>query len=155
MCYILQLIANTKDLALCKNVVKTFGVLCENLDGGLFTGDKEFIKIFTEVFQTLVSFGKDRSGVTQYDWQMISLMAINDISSCLSYNAAVGKKFIALSIPVLLQFIIANNPQSSILQRLKSNLHVEDDGKRLSRAHLQNPIAKLPNKLMMISPMIL
>ena len=69
-------------------------VFCENLDGGLFTGDKEFIKIFTEVFQTLVSFGKDRSGVTQYDWQMISLMAINDISSCLSYNAAVGKSLL-------------------------------------------------------------
>ncbi|KAF6062761.1 UME domain containing protein [Candida albicans] len=147
VCYILQSIANTKDLALCKNVVKTFGVLCENLDGGLFTGDKEFIKIFTEVFQTLVSFGKDRSGVTQYDWQMISLMAINDISSCLSYNAAVGKKFIALSIPVLLQFIIANNPQSSILQRLKSNLHVEDDGKRLSRAHSQKSHSKIAQQI--------
>ncbi|EMG49561.1 Protein EFR3, partial [Candida maltosa Xu316] len=134
VCDILHMISTTKDLVLCKNIVRTFGTLSDNLDGALFTGDKEFVKIFTEVFQTLLSFGKDRSGVSQYDWQMISLMAINHISKCLGYNATVGKKFVALSIPNLIQVILANNSQSAILQRLKANIHIEDDGKRLSRA---------------------
>lgn len=137
VCDIFQTILNTKDLALCKSVVKTFGILCDKLDGALFTGDKYFVRVFTDVFQTLATMGKDRSGVSQYDWQMISLMSIKHISKCLSYNQTCGKKFVALSIPTLVQTIITNNPQSSILQKLKSNLHEEDNGRRLSRVQLQ------------------
>ncbi|RCK63178.1 Protein EFR3 [Candida viswanathii] len=137
VCDILYTIISSKDLALCKSVVKTFGILCDNLDGALFTGDKEFVRIFTEVFLALASLGKDRSGVSQYDWQMISLMAINNISKCLGYNQTCGKKFIALSVPTLIHTIVTNNPHSAIQQKLKSSLHEEDNGKRLSRAQLQ------------------
>ena len=137
MCQILQIIINTKELALCKSVVKTFGILCDNLDGGLFTGDKEFVKIFTDVFLILAGIGKDRSGVSQYDWQMISLMSINYISKCLSYNQTCGKKFIALSIPTLIQTIATNNSQTVLEKKIRSNLHEEDNGKRLSRVQLQ------------------
>lgn len=137
VCQILQIIINTKELALCKSVVKTFGILCDNLDGGLFTGDKEFVKIFTDVFLILAGIGKDRSGVSQYDWQMISLMSINYISKCLSYNQTCGKKFIALSIPTLIQTIATNNSQTVLEKKIRSNLHEEDNGKRLSRVQLQ------------------
>ncbi|CAI5756899.1 unnamed protein product [Candida verbasci] len=132
-CDILFTILNTKDVALCKVAVKTYGALCDKLDGALFSGDKDFVKKFTEVSQLLISFGKEKTtGLNQYEWQMISLMAINDISKCLGHNATVSKKFIALSVPTLIQVILSNNAQSSILQRLKSNVNIETD-KRLSR----------------------
>lgn len=135
-CNILKICLDTRDIAVCKNVVKTYGVLCEKLDGALFSGDKEFVQDFTDVSLTLISFGKDsQSSQSQLEWQMISLFAIKHISNCLGYTNNSSKKFIALSIPYLIQVIMQHNNISSLMQRLRTNMNIEssDGTKRLSR----------------------
>ncbi|KAI3406813.2 EFR3 [Candida oxycetoniae] len=140
VCKILKICLDTKDFAVCKTVVKTYGVLCDKLDGALFSGDKEFINDFTEVSQTLISFGKEKQPLqNQYEWQMISLLAIKDISNCLGYTSNTLKRFIALSVPYLVQIIMQNNNVSSLLQRVRMNINVEssDGSRKLSRVQSQ------------------
>lgn len=134
ICQILKIVLDTKDISLCKSAVQTYGVFCENLEGPLFTGDKDFVIKFTQVSQIMISYGKCESGPNQYEWQMISLLAISHICKCLGHNASVSRKFILMSIPMLAGMIHYNSSQQSILQRLRSNVNVESN--RLSRVVL-------------------
>ncbi|KAI5960564.1 EFR3 [Candida pseudojiufengensis] len=138
VCTIMKICLDTKDISVCKNVVKTYEVLCKNLDGALFSGDKEFVQEFTDLSQQLINTGKEKNiNQNQLDWQMISIKAINSISNCLGYSNNTSKKFIAISIPFLIQIIMHNNNISSLVSKLKSNINVESDGKRLSRVQSQ------------------
>ncbi|EGW30964.1 uncharacterized protein SPAPADRAFT_56898 [Spathaspora passalidarum NRRL Y-27907] len=146
VCDILQTVLDTQDVALCKNAIKTFAVLCEKSDGPLFTGDKTFVLKFTQLSQTFISFGTKKTGPNQYEWQMISLMAINHVSKCLGHSSAVSGKLISMSIPMLTQAIKSNNSQTGILTRLKLNVNDESvEDRRLSRvvsAKTQQDIAR-------------
>lgn len=147
-CIILKICLDTKDIAVCKSVVKTYAELCEKMDGALFGGDKEFVQDFTDLTQQLISFGKEKNiSQNQYDWQMVSLKAIYAISNCLGFTSSSSKKFIAVSIPFLIQVIMHNNNISSLMQRLKSSLNVESDGKRLSRVQLQKSQTQVNNQI--------
>ncbi|CAK9435703.1 uncharacterized protein LODBEIA_P04300 [Lodderomyces beijingensis] len=149
-CNILKICLDTKDIAICKSVVTTYGVLCEKMDGALFGGDKEFVLDFTDVSQILISFGKEKhSAQNQLEWEMISLLAIKDISSCLGYTTNTSKKFIALSIPFLIQIIMQNNSISSLVQRLRTVINVESShgNKKLSRVHSQKSQTRINKQI--------
>ncbi|KAK6459184.1 uncharacterized protein RJT20DRAFT_143732 [Scheffersomyces xylosifermentans] len=136
VCSILGSVLGTKELALCKSVVTTYGVFCQHLDGGLFSGDKGFVESFTNVSQDLISTGSknsDAKGPNQLEWRMIALMAIKDISPCLGYNAKIGSKFISMAIPFLTKTIQTHSSQQNLLTRLRSNVNVESENHRLSR----------------------
>lgn len=147
-CTIFKTCLDTKDIAVCKSVVKTYEVLCQKMDGALFGGDKEFVQDFTDLTQQLISFGKEKNiSQNQYDWQMVSLKAIYAISNCLGFTSSTSKKFIAVSIPFLIQILLHNNNISSLMQRLKSSINVESDGKRLSRVQLHKSHTQLTNQI--------
>ncbi|KAG7663576.1 EFR3 [[Candida] subhashii] len=133
VCGILRIALDTKDIALCKSAVSTYAVFCEKLEGPLFTGDKIFVVKFTEITKSLISYGKCGSGPNQYEWQMISLVAISHLCKCLGHNASVSKQFIVMSIPMLAGMIHTNTPEPVILSRLRSNVNVESEDQRLSR----------------------
>ncbi|ABN64640.2 predicted protein [Scheffersomyces stipitis CBS 6054] len=136
VCSILTSILNTKDLSLCKSVVNTYGVFCENLDGGLFSGDKAFVDLFTSLSEDLILTGSKNSqapGPNQLEWKMIALMAIRHISPCLSHSTKIATKFINISIPFLSKTIHSTNSQSNLLSRVRSNINVEGDDRRLQR----------------------
>ncbi|CCG21076.1 hypothetical protein CORT_0A06910 [Candida orthopsilosis Co 90-125] len=147
-CTIFKTCLDTKDIAVCKSVVKTYEVLCQKMDGALFGGDKEFVQDFTDLTQQLISFGKEKNiSQNQYDWQMVSLKAIYAISNCLGFTSSTSKKFIAVSIPFLIQILLHNNNISSLMQRLKSSINVESDGKRLSRVQSHKSHTQLTNQI--------
>ncbi|KAG5417549.1 EFR3 [Candida metapsilosis] len=147
-CNIFRICLDTKDIAVCKNVVKTYEVLCQKMDAALFGGDKEFVQDFTDLTQQLIACGKEKNiSQNQYDWQMVSLKAIYAVSNCLGYTSSTSKKFIAVSIPFLIQILLHNNNISSLMQRLKGNLNVESDGKRLSRVQSHKSQTQLHNQI--------
>lgn len=146
VCSILTSILNTKDLSLCKSVVNTYGVFCENLDGGLFSGDKAFVDLFTSLSEDLILTGSKNlqaPGPNQLEWKMIALMAIRHISPCLSHSTKIATKFINISIPFLLKTIHSTNSQSNLLSRVRSNINVEGDDRRLQRVLL----SKVPQNI--------
>ncbi|RLV93928.1 Protein EFR3 [Spathaspora sp. JA1] len=132
VCDILQTILDINDVALGKNAIHTYGVFCRNLTSPLFTGDKAFVIKFTSLSQTLISFGWSKtSGPNQYEWQMISLLAINHISNCLGHNPTTTEQFITMCIPMLIHIVQKNTSQQGILARM--NVNIESENRRLSR----------------------
>ncbi|KAK6461417.1 hypothetical protein DFJ63DRAFT_288500 [Scheffersomyces coipomensis] len=136
ICSMLQSILAIKDLPLCKSVVKTYSVLCDKLDEGLFTGDKEFVHSFSSLSENLInlaSYNSEEKKPNQLEWKMIALLAIKHISHCLGYNTKISTKFIGISIPFLMRTVQINNNQRSLLTRLRSNVNVEIEDRRLSK----------------------
>ncbi|KAK6205542.1 uncharacterized protein RJT21DRAFT_118037 [Scheffersomyces amazonensis] len=132
----LQSVLSTKDLILCKSVVKTYTVLCDKLDEGLFTGDKEFVNSFSTLSEAIINlstYNSEEKKPNQLEWKMIALLAIKHISHCLGYNAKISTKFIGLSIPILIKTVQNTNTQRNLLTRLRSNINIETDDRRLSR----------------------
>ncbi|KAG7191724.1 plasma membrane localization protein [Scheffersomyces spartinae] len=144
---ILNSIILTNDLALCKNAIKTYRVLCNHLDGGLFTGDQEFVMLFTSITKLLIGLGSDPkniNGPNTMEWKMISLMCCRHVSNCIGFNVTSGSVMLQLAVPLLVSTIHGNSSQSNLLTRLNSNVNIEfgtvttggDDGKggrRLSK----------------------
>lgn len=136
VCSILKSVLQSMDLSLCKHAIKTYGVLCSKLDGGLFSGDKEFVDSFSDLTKTFIGVGKanlKKQGPNTLEWQMISLMTCRYLSNCLGYNSKFSKKFIELCIPILTETIYANNKQSNLLTILKTNVNIEDENHHLGR----------------------
>ncbi|CUM45323.1 Protein EFR3 [Debaryomyces fabryi] len=139
VCSILKSVLQSKDLSLCKHAIQTYGVLCSKLDGGLFSGDKEFVDSFGSLSQSLINIGKEnlkKQGPNNLEWQMISLMTCRYLSNCLGYNNKFSKKFIEICIPILTDTVHANNKQSNLLAILKSNVNIEDESHHLGRISL-------------------
>lgn len=139
VCSILKSVLQSKDLSLCKHAIQTYGVLCSKLDGGLFSGDKEFVDSFSSLSQNLINIGKEnlkKQGPNNLEWQMISLMTCRYLSNCLGYNSKFSKKFIEICIPILTDTVYANNKESNLLAILKSNVNIEDESHHLGRIAL-------------------
>ncbi|CUM47726.1 unnamed protein product [Debaryomyces tyrocola] len=139
VCSILKSVLQSKDLSLCKHAIQTYGVLCSKLDGGLFSGDKEFVDSFGSLSQKLINIGSEnlkKLGPNNLEWQMISLMTCRYLSNCLGYNSKFSKKFIEICIPILTETVQANNKQSNLLAILKSNVNIEDENHHLGRIAL-------------------
>lgn len=136
VCSILTSILNTGDLALCKSLVATYGVLCSKLDGGLFSGDKDFVDSFSKLTDNLIDGGVSKmatSDPNQKEWKMIALLASRYVFHCLSYNAAVAHRFIDKCVALLALTVHEVSNYDNLLVRLNSNLNVEKDERRISR----------------------
>lgn len=135
VCSILTSVLNTGELPLCKSVVATYGVLCSKLDGGLFSGDKAFVKSFTDLSDNLVRLGVDKlktAGPNQKEWAMLSLITSRSVFNCLGFNTSVSRKFIGSCVPLLAQTVKNATSYDTLLKRLNSNLNVEKDDRRVS-----------------------
>ncbi len=109
VCSVIAAILNVKDVALSKSALKTYGTLCSKLDGGLFSGDKDFISKFTEVSKALIGFDDPALVSTRspdyLDWKMISILACGHVSKCIGFNNKLAKYFTNLCIPLCLDII--------------------------------------------------
>lgn len=124
VCTILRLILKVHDVALRKSVLKTYGVLCEHLDGGLFSGDKEFVDSFTVLSQLLIDSAKETvAGPDLLDWKLISVLACEYVSNCIGFNIKVAKHFTTECIPLLLDIVKPNNS----VQVLRERFHVNEN----------------------------
>lgn len=109
VCSVIAAILNVKDVALSKSALKTYGTLCSKLDGGLFSGDKDFISKFTEVSKALIGVDDPALVSTRspdyLDWKMISILACGHVSNCIGFNNKLAKYFTNLCIPFCLDII--------------------------------------------------
>lgn len=136
VCTILTLVLNTGELPLCKSLVATYGVLCSKLDGGLFTGDKEFVNTFTRLTDSVIDVGVTKlksKGPNQREWMFISLLTSRHVFNCLGFNAAVSHRFVAKCVPLLSSIVRGYCSYDTLLTQLNSNLNVEKDDRRVSR----------------------
>lgn len=128
VCSILLTILNLKELPLCKSLALTYGVLCAKLDNGLFTGDKEFVDLFTQLTQNMISTGESQLKVETTnlrEWKMVSLLTSRHVFHCLGFNARISKTFLSMCVPLLILTVHKTTSNESLLARLNSNLNVE------------------------------
>lgn len=112
-------------IALGKAVLSTYGVLCRNLDGGLFAGDKSFVKALVRISERLINLGaNNKTGPSALEWQMISLMCIRSLSYCLSNSPEVSALMMKKVLPPLIDTFHENSTDDS-LHRYFSNEGVE------------------------------
>ncbi|SGZ50479.1 CIC11C00000005393 [Sungouiella intermedia] len=136
VCSILTSVLNTGELPLCKSLVATYGVLCSKLDGGLFTGDKDFVESFSRLTDGLLDVGVTKlkiPGPNQREWLLLSLLTSRYVFNCLGFNAAVSHRFIGKCVPLLTATVRDYSSYDTLLNRLNSNLNVEKDDRRVSR----------------------
>lgn len=122
VCSILQTVLTTKDLALCKSALHTYGVFCAKLDGSLFPGNKLFVDLFSLLLESFVSIhddmAYDKPNPNFLDWRMILLIACRHLSSCVGYDAKFGHKFINKIVPIFLATIHEANSIDLLLAKL-------------------------------------
>lgn len=136
VCTILTLVLNTGELPLSKSLVATYGVLCSKLDGGLFTGDKNFVDTFTRLTDSVIDTGVTKlkiKGPNQREWMFLSLLTSRHVFNCLGFNPAVSRRFVAKCVPLLSSIVRGYCSYDTLLTRLNSNLNVEMDDRRVSR----------------------
>lgn len=136
VCSVLTSVLNTGELPLCKSLVATYGVFSSKLDGGLFTGDKEFVEAFTKLTDNLIHVGITKlqvPGPNQKEWKMIALLTSRFVFNCLSYNASISDRFIGTCVPLLALTVREHSTFDTLLDRLNSNLNVEKEERRISR----------------------
>lgn len=124
VCLILLLILKIKDVALSKSALTTYGVLCSNLDGGLFYGDKVFIDQFKEVSQQLINITSASSSSDLLDWKLISMLACSHVTNCLAYNSKLAKYFVSLCIPLCVDVVKHGNTEQELKGRLNNNMEL-------------------------------
>lgn len=130
VCSILLSVLNTKELPLCKSLVGTYGVFCSRLDGGLFSGDKDFVDLFTLLTEQLIATGVNQSKLQApnlREWHMVALMTCRHVFNCLGFNAQLSKKFMGICVPLLTDTVLSASNYSNLLTRLNSNLNVDLD----------------------------
>lgn len=130
VCSILVTVLNTRELPLCKALVGTYGVLCAQLDGGLFSGDKEFVDLFTELTEQMINTGVAQLKAqtpTQMEWRMISLITSRHVFNCLGFNTRLSRKFLGICVPLLSLAVLHTSSYNDLLTRLNSNLNVEPE----------------------------
>ncbi|CUM65255.1 uncharacterized protein PRCAT00002888001 [Priceomyces carsonii] len=134
VCSILQSILKTGDLSLCKSVLRTYGTFCSKLDSGLFSGDKTFVDVFSNLTYSLIEIGDSNLRLEKLnllEWKMISIMTCRYLSSCLGYSTTFGKKFIKIASSLLIDTVITSTSVTGLLSRLTNNVNVESDPHRL------------------------
>lgn len=137
VCMIMMSIVGTRELPLVKLTVRTYGVLCQKLDGDLFSGDKDFVDLYCQVTQELVNLGVSRlsqNSPTSLEWRRVSLVTASHVFLCVGYNGSVSKKFLSLCVPLLADQVHALMSHDMLLGRLNTNLNVDKDiDRRLSK----------------------
>lgn len=137
VCTIMMSIVGTRELPLVKLAVRTYGVLCQKLDGDLFSGDKEFVDLYCQVTEELVTLGVSKLTLATpntLEWRRVSLTTARHVFNCVGFNGQVSKKFLALCVPLLADQVHALMSHDTLLSRLNSNLNVDkDNDRRLSK----------------------
>lgn len=137
VCTIMMSIVGTRELPLVKLAVRTYGVLCRKLDGNLFSGDKDFVDLYCQVTEELVTLGVSKLSVatpTALEWRRVSLITACHVFNCVGFNGHVSKKFISMCVPLLADQVHALMSHDSLLGRLNTNLNVDKDiERRLSK----------------------
>lgn len=135
VCEILQKILSLSELPLCKSLQTTYGILCRRLDNGLFSGDKLFVDMFSNLTQQMISVGLIQMGVdstNSSEWHMFTLLTCRHVFHCLAFNSSLREKFVALCVPILSRAIYNSYSKDMMMKRLKSNLNLElETGPRL------------------------
>lgn len=134
---ILRLVLSVKELPLVRELVTTYGKFCSKLDGGLFSGDKDFVLAFTALTELLISTGNHQLGAVstnKLEWKMVALLTARHAFNCLGFNARLLLRFIELCVPLLAHAVLARSSSSDLTNRLNLNLKVESEDKQpLSR----------------------
>jgi hypothetical protein len=125
VCEILLEVLKLKDYQLCKSVLKVYGVLTSNLDSALFAGDKMFVNTFTVLSDQLINLDSN-SGPNQLEWKTVSLLSIQYASSCLYYNADLGRHLIEIALPPLIELVHTNVDFKQLVQQVRQNINLED-----------------------------
>lgn len=137
VCSILSLILTTKELPICKLLISTYGIFCDKLDNGLFSGDKEFVSLFSNLTSKMVSLTESQlvlEAANRKEWKLLSLMTCRHAFKCLGYNALLNQKLISKSVGLLAECIAESMSYEQLSSQLKSNLHMDYDAEKgLSR----------------------
>ncbi|EGV60575.1 plasma membrane localization protein [Yamadazyma tenuis] len=127
------------DLTLAKAVLDTYGVLCKNLDRGLFAGDKEFVNSFSRFSQTLIDTtmkSSAKGGPNSWEWKLISLLACRYLSGCLSNSPEISKSMLHKIIPILIDTFFENDHE----RILSGSLSLDGESVKLSKIHTSKTI---------------
>lgn len=133
VCEILLQILTLLELPLCKVLVSTYGVLCKKLDDGLFSGDKQFVDMFSKLTQQMISVGQmqlDIDSTNSREWRIFALLTARYVFNCLGFNASLSSKFVSLCVPLLARAVSNTYSKDMMLTRLQSNLNVEQETMR-------------------------
>lgn len=133
VCEILLQILTLLELPLCKVLISTYGVLCKKLDDGLFSGDKQFVDMFSKLSQQMISVGQmqlDIDSTNSREWRIFALLTARYVFNCLGFNANLSSKFVSLCVPLLARTVLNTYSKDMMLTRLQSNLNVEQDTMR-------------------------
>lgn len=155
VCTIMMSIVGTRELPLVKLAVRTYGVLCQKLDGDLFSGDKEFVLLFCQVTEELVTLGMSKLNLASpntLDWSWVSLATAHHVFICMGFNGHVRRKFLALCVPLLTAQVHSLMPHDILLSRLHSNLNVEKDSERRLSSVNTGRSAKTPHASRLVDP---
>lgn len=149
VCSILLTILHLHELPLCKTLVRTYGVLCSKLDNGLFTGDKDFVDLFTQLTLNMISTADAQLKVettNTNEWRMIALLTSRHVFHCLAFNPRISRTYLAICVPLLILTVRLTTSNEALLTRLNSNLNVErGNEKRLSYSVTNRTAAHLSN----------
>lgn len=135
ICSILNSILDTKDLLVCKVLLDTYRVFCNKLDETLFSGDKEFVDLFSTLSKKLISFGADkqRSGPNELDWLILSVKSCKYMTKCTGYDSKMNRKFINLFTPMLLNVVKDGVSEQGLINKLGTSINIEDNKTKLSK----------------------
>lgn len=147
VCKIMLAILNTQELPLIRLLVQTYGVLCSKLDGGLFSGDKDFVDLFCQLSTGLISQGVSKlnqPSLNVLEWKRISLATCRHLFKCIGYNTHVSKSLLSLCVPLLTEQVHSSSSHDDLLKRLHANLNVENDAdRRLSKSVTGRSMSKM------------
>lgn len=133
VCDILLQILTLEELPLCKTLVATYGVLCNKLDDGLFSGDKLFVAMFSSLSQQMISAGQVQlkiDSTNSREWHIFALLTSRHVFNCLGFNAALSLKFVSLCVPLLASAVSNTYSRDMLVTRLQGNLNVEQETMR-------------------------
>lgn len=133
VCAILQQILSLTELPLCKSLVSTYGVLCRKLDNGLFSGDKQFVDMFSSLTQEMISVGQAQLSIdstNSREWRIFALLTSRHVFNCLGFNLSLSLKFVSLCVPLLARAVSNTYTKEMLLSRLQGNLNVEQETMR-------------------------
>lgn len=126
---ILNLSLKNNDLSLAKATLQTYGILCKNLDGGLFAGDQPFVESFVSFSNKLIDVGiqnSSSSGPNKREWKMISLIASRYLTECLGDSPAICRVMLRKIIPILVETFYEND-------KTFSKFSTDGDSNKLSK----------------------
>lgn len=133
VCDILLQILTLQELPLCKTLVATYGILCNKLDDGLFSGDKLFVALFSSLTQQMISDGQMQLSIdttNSREWHIFALLTSRHVFNCLGFNSALSLKFVSLCVPLLARAVSNTYTKEMLVSRLQGNLNVEQETMR-------------------------